>query len=60
MSHHLILDPTRSVRLDTASKRKYAAVLGQAGGWGWLQRLLAALHGVAQKHGTSLSNVAAK
>ena len=32
--------PAESVVLDTSSKRKYAAVVRQAGGWDWLQALL--------------------
>lgn len=39
---------------------KYARVLREAGSWPWLQRLLAVLKAVADKHGTSVSNVAAK
>jgi aryl-alcohol dehydrogenase-like predicted oxidoreductase len=30
----------RDVSVDTYSKGKYASVLGQAGGWSWLQQLL--------------------
>jgi aryl-alcohol dehydrogenase-like predicted oxidoreductase len=30
----------RDVDVNTYSKGKYASVLGQAGGWDWLQRLL--------------------
>ena len=48
------------MRTDTYSKSKYASVISQAGGWDWFQRLLGALHGVAQKHGTSIANVASR
>ncbi|KAF8072566.1 UKL1 [Scenedesmus sp. PABB004] len=46
--------------VNTYSKGKYAAVLGQVGGWEWLQGLLRALRGAADKHGTSIANVAAR
>lgn len=35
-------------------------MLSQVGGWEWFQGLLACLQGIADKHGTSLSNVAAR
>ncbi|WIA28486.1 hypothetical protein OEZ86_011029 [Tetradesmus obliquus] len=50
----------RDVSVDTYSKGKYASVLGQAGGWSWLQQLLQVLQQVAAKHGTSISNVASR
>ncbi|GAB4818560.1 hypothetical protein N2152v2_005606 [Parachlorella kessleri] len=50
----------REVRLDTSSKAKYAAVLGQAGGWDWLQELLQVLAGIAAKHRVSIADVATK
>mmetsp|Transcript_16332 Transcript_16332/g.27999 ORF Transcript_16332/g.27999 Transcript_16332/m.27999 type:complete len:403 (+) Transcript_16332:38-1246(+) len=49
-----------SVTLDTYSKQKYSRVLSEAGGWEWFQRLLRTLQGIAEKHNTSLSNVAAR
>jgi len=52
--------PPSSVKLDTVSKRKYAPVIGEAGGFEWYQRLLRALDGIAKKHDTTISNVAAK
>jgi hypothetical protein len=48
------------VKLDTYSKSKYASVVGQAGGWGWLQELLRTLSRVAAKHGVSVADVASK
>ena len=48
------------VRADTYSKSKYSSVISQAGGWEWFQRLLGALHGIAQKHSTSIANVASR
>jgi len=49
------------VRLDTASKRKYASLLGAVGDWAWFQRLLRTLAGIGQKHGgTSIANVASR
>jgi len=48
------------VVLDTFSKRKYAQVIGQAGGWEWFQSLLQVLDSIAQKHSTSLSNIATR
>ena len=50
----------RRVRTDTYSKGKYARVISEVGGWAWFQRLLGALRLVADKHGTSISNVAAR
>lgn len=52
--------PAESVSIDTYSKSKYASVLRQDGGWAWLQRLLQALRGVADRHNTTISNVAAR
>ena len=50
-----------AVNLDTSSKRKYASVLRQAGGWEWFQRLLATLRAVGDAHGgASVANVAAR
>eukprot|EP00882_Tetradesmus_deserticola_P022587 GHRQ01024514.1.p1 GENE.GHRQ01024514.1~~GHRQ01024514.1.p1 ORF type:complete len:179 (+),score=63.63 GHRQ01024514.1:474-1010(+) len=51
---------TRDVSVDTYSKGKYASVLGQAGGWSWLQQLLQVLQQVAGRHSTSISNVASR
>uniref|UniRef100_A0A7S3RAK6 NADP-dependent oxidoreductase domain-containing protein n=1 Tax=Dunaliella tertiolecta TaxID=3047 RepID=A0A7S3RAK6_DUNTE len=52
--------PASSVVLDTFSKRKYAQVIGQAGGWEWFQSLLQVLDSIARKHSTSLSNIATR
>lgn len=69
--HHLI--PTKqskkrylgldasSVRADTYSKSKYASVLVETlGGWSGLQRLLTGLRPIADKHATTVANVAAR
>ncbi len=49
------------MRLDTASKQKYASVLGADGDWPWFQRLLGALRRVGDSHGgVSVANVAAR
>lgn len=52
--------PASSIRPDTYSKSKYASVLSQLGGWSWFQSLLEELQGVAQKHNTTIANVACK
>ncbi|MBN2152078.1 MAG: aldo/keto reductase [Candidatus Lokiarchaeota archaeon] len=46
--------------LDTASLQKYKRMVGAWGGWNLLQELLAALDEIAQKHGTSIANVATR
>ena len=48
------------VSLNTASKGKYAQVLAQIGGYAWLQRLLAVLHGIAESHGVSIADIASR
>lgn len=49
------------VKVDTASKGKYASVLRRAGGWEWFQSLLRVLRAVGDAHeGQSVSNVAAR
>ncbi len=50
----------RSVQFDTFSKRKYARVLQEAGGWAWFQELLRELRAVADKHDSTISNVATR
>lgn len=49
-----------SVKVDTYSKSKYGRVLAEVGGWDWLQRLLVQLRIVADKHQTSIANVATR
>lgn len=46
--------------VNTYSRAKYASVVSQAGGWEWLQRLLGVLSSVADKHSTSVANVASR
>jgi len=53
-----MLRRARRVRLDTSSLSKYASVVREVGDWDWLQRLLAALSGVARRHGVSVADVA--
>ena len=48
------------VKADTFSKSKYGSVLSQVGGWAWFQDLLSALDGIAQKHNSTISNVACR
>lgn len=47
-------------RLETWSQMKYGRFLRAAGGWGALQHLLAALQGIARRHGVSIANVASR
>ena len=54
---YLGVDP-QDVRQDTYSKDKYASIIRQSGGWSWFQSLLAQLNVVAQKHETSIANIA--
>ncbi|MFV0383587.1 aldo/keto reductase [Paracoccus sp. (in: a-proteobacteria)] len=42
------------------SRLKYKRFIDAAGGWRVFQELLAAAHGIARKHGVSLSNVASR
>lgn len=44
----------------TWSQMKYKRFIDQAGGWDTFQGLLRTLHGIALKHGVSLSSVAAR
>ncbi len=46
--------------MDTYSKSKYARVLGEVGGWEYLQKLLTQLRIVADKHNTTIANVATR
>ncbi len=46
--------------LDSWSEMKYARFVDVAGGWAALQRVLLALHSVANRHGVSMANVAAR
>jgi aryl-alcohol dehydrogenase-like predicted oxidoreductase len=50
----------RRARIDTLSKARYGTLLGQLGGWGWMQDMLAALHDIGAKHGVSASCVASR
>ena len=43
--------PPGRVQVNTYSKSKYASVINEAGGWAWLQELLAALAAVGQVGG---------
>lgn len=61
LSDKFLALPGEDVTLDTSSKRKYASVLGYAGGYGWFQKLLQELRRIGDKHGgVSIANVAAR
>jgi aryl-alcohol dehydrogenase-like predicted oxidoreductase len=49
-------EPRRS-ELDTASLQKYERMIDVWGGWALFQELLAALKGIADRHGASIANV---
>jgi len=53
------LEPTRS-HLYTFSLQKYKNMIDAWGGWALFQDLLAALDGVAKKHGVGIANVATR
>ncbi len=46
--------------LTTASLQKYKRMIDAWGGWGLFQMLLTALRAIADKHGTSIANVAVR
>ena len=46
--------------LETWSQMKYGRFIRTAGGWAPFQRLLQTLHGIAQRHGVSIANVASR
>lgn len=52
--------PEPEGELANRSLTKYRLIIEEAGGWPHLQRLLEAAHGVAERHGVSLSNVATR
>ena len=61
LSDKFLALPGEDVVLDTSSKRKYASVLGYAGGYAWFQSLLSELRAIGDKHGgVSIANVAAR
>ena len=60
LSDKFLALPGEDVTLDTSSKRKYASVLGYAGGYTWFQSLLSELRAIGDKHGVSIANVAAR
>ena len=60
LSDKYLNTPASEVKFDTYSKQKYASVIQQLGGWNWFQELLSVLHGVAEKHETTIANVASK
>ena len=61
LSDKFLALPGEDVVLDTSSKRKYASVLGYAGGYTWFQTLLQVLKQIGDKHGgISIANVASK
>ena len=53
--------PSRGrAELETASAQKYKQMIDAWGGWALFQELLAALKGIADKHGVSIANVAVR
>jgi aryl-alcohol dehydrogenase-like predicted oxidoreductase len=48
------------IEINTYSKSKYTSVMERAGGSAWFQSLLLVLKDIAQKNGTSISNVACR
>lgn len=46
--------------VNTYSLSKYSSVIGQAGGWAWLQALLRVLGEVGAKHGVGPAEVATR
>lgn len=46
--------------LATWSQMKYGRFIREAGGWAGVQALLRTLHGVAERHGVSIANVASR
>jgi len=46
--------------LENRSLTKYKLVIDEAGGWDWFQALLAALAGIAGRHGTDIASVASR
>ena len=52
--------PEPDTKAGTWSQMKYKRFIDQAGGWNNLQKLLTTLQPIAQNHGVSIANVAAK
>lgn len=50
--------PAGQVIADTFSKRKYASIISERGGWSWFQGLLQILSEVARRHGVTIAQVA--
>ena len=48
------------MELNTASKGKYAQVLGEVGNYAWLQKLLGVLHDIARAHDVTIADVATR
>lgn len=46
--------------LNTASKGKYAQVLGEVGNYAWLQKMLGVLEEIAGSHGVTIADVATR
>ncbi|GGH31323.1 Predicted oxidoreductase [Cribrihabitans marinus] len=54
------LDRPEPQEIGDWSKMKYKRFIDTAGGWAAFQRILHAAHGIARKHGVSVSNVASR
>jgi aryl-alcohol dehydrogenase-like predicted oxidoreductase len=60
LSEEYLGKPSSYVNFDTYSKRKYASIISESGGWGWFQSLLGVLDEIAKKHSTTIANIAGK
>ncbi|MDB5846534.1 MAG: aldo/keto reductase [Rhodoferax sp.] len=54
------LDVAEPTEVNDWSKMKYRRFIDAVGGWAALQNVLRAAHGIGQKHGVSISNVATR
>ncbi len=52
--------PDPGMALENRSLVKYKLIIDDLGGWAWFQALLAALDGVARRHGVDIAAVAAR
>jgi len=60
LSDRYLNAPPEKVVMNTSSLRKYASVIGNVGGYAWYQSLLRCLRAVADKHNTSIANIASR
>lgn len=50
----------QSLQVNTYSLSKYGSVIGQRGGWDWLQSLLRTLNSIGEAHGVGIAEVASR